>query len=213
MRFDIRPCLPGRAVDMRTAVLTGVLGVVFGWKYSVDIWLRFVTTIHNSIPYRLYTCKKKMPENIIHEHHMFPGSIFLCPHYPLILLISTKISTPSLLFQPYYSEHERTNETQLNYKLSEENTTVPLWMLYLHLLFVLSTSRQTISLISFQDSNRNQSKDLGEDYNNRNDDLKKKKKVKSENSKTGVTIICVKPKNSALSGNYISKILFKDFTL
>lgn len=100
MRFDIRPCLPGRAVDMRTAVLTGVLGVVFGWKYSVDIWLRFVTTIHNSIPYRLYTCKKKMPENIIHEHHMFPGSIFLSPHYPLILLISTKISTPSpaLLF-------------------------------------------------------------------------------------------------------------------
>ena len=42
---------PGIAIDMRTATLTGVSGVVLGWKYSAFIMFRLVTTIHSSLPY------------------------------------------------------------------------------------------------------------------------------------------------------------------
>ena len=38
--------LPGIAMDMRMATLTGMSGVVLGWQYSVVIWFRLVTTTH-----------------------------------------------------------------------------------------------------------------------------------------------------------------------
>ena len=41
--------LPGILMDMRTASLTGILGVVFTWQYSAFIVLTLVTITHNSM--------------------------------------------------------------------------------------------------------------------------------------------------------------------
>lgn len=43
-------------MDIRMATRMGMSGVVFGWQYSVVIWLRLVTTIHSVLPYFWYTC-------------------------------------------------------------------------------------------------------------------------------------------------------------
>ena len=42
--------VPGIAIDMRTANLMGISGVVFTWQYSSVMWFRLVTTTHSSFP-------------------------------------------------------------------------------------------------------------------------------------------------------------------
>lgn len=48
--IDFQLHVPGIAIDMRTANLIGISGVVFTWQYSSVMWFRLVTTTHSSFP-------------------------------------------------------------------------------------------------------------------------------------------------------------------